>query len=151
MLLAYHGGMNSLELLEYQQPTTIGNDLVVLPYGMLGFERVKNYTLLKNTEEEPFLWLEMLDNCNYAFLLLPPDAVVPDYRPQLTPEDMDFLELEDLSDAFILTTVTVKDEGVTMNLKGPIVINRRTWIGKQVVPVNANDYSAQYPLDVDLC
>jgi len=34
----------------------------------------------------------------------------------------------------------------TINLKGPIVINRRTWIGKQVIPVNAAQYPTQHPL-----
>jgi len=31
-------------------------------------------------------------------------------------------------------------------LKGPIVINRRTLIGKQIIPVNASEYAIRHPL-----
>jgi len=33
-----------------------------------------------------------------------------------------------------------------VNLKGPIVINRRTLTGKQVIPVNAAEYAIRHPL-----
>jgi flagellar assembly factor FliW len=36
-----------------------------------------------------------------------------------------------------------------VNLKGPIIINRNTHIGKQVVIANASDYSVQHPLPVN--
>jgi flagellar assembly factor FliW len=35
-----------------------------------------------------------------------------------------------------------------MNLKGPIVVNRFTLIGKQVVIANASQYSLQHPIVV---
>ena len=61
---------------------------------------------------------------------------------------MEFLGLKNPEDALLLNIVTVQKQGqgATMNLKGPIVINRNTGIGKQVVIANASDYSVQHPL-----
>jgi flagellar assembly factor FliW len=61
--------------------------------------------------------------------------------------DAAFLDLNDPSEAFVLNIVTLRGPGrATVNLKGPIVINRRTLIGKQVIPVNAAEYAIQHPL-----
>jgi flagellar motor component MotA len=39
-------------------------------------------------------------------------------------------------------------KGAPHNLKGPVVFNRRTLVGKQVVLANAAAYSIQHPLSV---
>jgi flagellar assembly factor FliW len=141
--------MNTLELTEPEKATTRGKEVVSLPYGLLGFESVKNYSLLTKSDESPFLRFQMLQNPRHSFLVLPPGVVVPDYQPDIDAEDVEFLELEDPSDAFILNIVTLRPGGkATINLKGPIVINRRTWIGKQVIPVNGAEYSVRHPLPV---
>jgi flagellar assembly factor FliW len=124
-------------------------DLVHLPLGLLGFERVKNYVLLAKREQEPFLWFQMAEDAKHAFLVVPPHFVVTDYQPELSKEDVEFLDLIDPADAFVLNIVTLRGaRNGTVNLKGPIVINRRTLIGKQVIPVNAAEYATHHPLPV---
>jgi flagellar assembly factor FliW len=141
--------MNTMELTEPEKPATHDKDVVVLPYGLLGFERVKNYSLLTKPDEAPFLWFQMLQDPRHSFLVVPPGTVVSDYQPDIDQQDVEFLELEDPSDAFILNIVTLRGGGkATINLKGPIVINRRTWIGKQVIPVNGAKYPVRHPLPV---
>jgi flagellar assembly factor FliW len=47
----------------------------------------------------------------------------------------------------VLNIVTLHAGGkVTINLKGPILINCRTWMGKQVVLSDAGTYSLQHPI-----
>jgi flagellar assembly factor FliW len=141
--------MNTLEMTEPVKTSTHNNDVVLLPYGLLGFERVKNYSLVTKPEEEPFLWFRMQQDPAHAFLVMPAEAAAPDYQPDLDEQDVEFLGLEDPADAFILNTVTMRSGGqATVNLKGPIVINRRTWIGKQVIPRNAAQYPTRHPLPV---
>ena len=55
--------MNTLELMEPETETRAlnGEDIIRMPYGLLGFENVNNYALLTRPNEEPFLWLQMLD------------------------------------------------------------------------------------------
>ena len=123
---------------------------IQLTLELLGFERTKNYVLLSNPGEEPFFWLQVADDPNLAFLVIEPSVAISDYQPDIPDRDALALGLEEPDDALIFNIVTVHASGqATMNLKGPIVINRHTWIGKQVIPNNAADYSVRHPLPLD--
>lgn len=133
-------------------PDTAGGpvaDPVVLhlPLGLLGFEEVKKYALITQPEAHPFHWLQMLEAPHHAFLVVPPSAVTPDYHPNLSDEDVAFLQLSSPDDAVILNIVTLRSSGAsTVNLKGPVVFNRHSRTGKQVIPTNAADFTLQHPL-----
>jgi flagellar assembly factor FliW len=139
--------MNTLEIAEIDTRQTEGRDIIRLPFGLMGFEHVKQYTLLTNLEEEPFMWFQMLDNAKRAFLVVPPFRVVPDYQPDISDDEVDFLQLANSADAFLINVVTLRGKNqATVNLKGPIVINRRTLLGKQVILNNAVRYSLNHPI-----
>jgi flagellar assembly factor FliW len=122
---------------------------VQIPMGLLGFERMKDYLLIANPAEEPFEWLQVKGDTTLAFVVINPFLIVPDYHPDIPQADVDFLGISDPDDAVLLNIVTVHKHGhATMNLKGPVVINRHTMIGKQVVVSNAADYSVCHPLPV---
>ena len=141
--------MNTLECMEPEKKTVTGESLLRLPLGLLGFERVKNYALLTRPHEEPFFWLQMLEEAKHAFLVVSPFIAVPDYEPEISQLDVDFLELTSPADSLIYNIVTLRGSGpATINLKGPVVINRNTMIGKQVIPNNAATFSLHHPLPV---
>ena len=118
-----------------------------LPMGLLGFEQLKDYLLIVKPDEEPLGWLQVKGETSFAFVVINPFLVVPDYRPDIPQADVEFLGLESPENALLLNIVTVHKTGrATLNLKGPIVINRNTAVGKQVVVANANDYSVCHPL-----
>src|SRR3989442_379014 len=105
-----------------------------LPGGLLGFEKVNDYVLLGNPEEAPFLWLKMEADPNLAFVVVEPSLVVEDYRPEINDDDAKALNIEEPSDVMLLNIATVHRDGTaTVNLKGPIVVNRRTGVGKQII------------------
>ncbi|HEY1174267.1 MAG TPA: flagellar assembly protein FliW [Verrucomicrobiae bacterium] len=131
----------TLEMMEAER-----ENIVQLPLGLLGFETIKEYVLLTEPGQEPFRWLQVLNDPSLAFLVVPPFDVLPDYAPQISPEDARFLGLVKPSDALLYNIVTLRNTGATVNLKGPIVINRYTLRGKQVVIANAANYSLQHPL-----
>jgi flagellar assembly factor FliW len=126
----------------------LGNETVVhLPSGLLGFEQIKKYVLVSDPAEEPFKWLQVPGDSSLAFLVISPFQAVPDYTPEIPDEDVRSIGLEDPQDALVLNIVTLRKNGrSTLNLKGPIVINRFSMIGKQVVIANAAEYSVQHPL-----
>jgi len=120
---------------------------VRLPMGLLGFERIKDYLLVSNPVEEPFRRLRVKDNPSLAFVVVEPFLAVPDYRPDIPQPDVEFLGLTQTEDALVYSVVTLHaGQSATINLKGPIVINRNTGIGKQVIIANAANYSVQHPL-----
>jgi flagellar assembly factor FliW len=142
--------MNSA-VVETKMPFAVGSDAVVhVPCGLLGFEQVKRYVLSSIPGEEPFMWFRDQQDPALAFLVVSPFEVIPSYEPDLPAEDVRVLGLESPEDALLLNIVTLRSRGrSTLNLKGPIVINRFSLIGKQVVLANAADYSVQHPLPTE--
>jgi flagellar assembly factor FliW len=139
--------MMTAELTETEIRPTEERDMIRLPFGLLGFEHVKQYVLLANPAEEPFMWLQMVDDAKHAFLVAPPERLALDYHPDISDDEVEFLELAEPADAFLLNIVTLRgNRQATVNLKGPVVINRRTLIGKQVILNNAAQYSLHHPL-----
>jgi flagellar assembly factor FliW len=121
--------------------------VIRMPLGLLGFEQCKRFALYAKPEQEPFLWLQPVGNLKLAFLVMSPFVVAPDYRPTIPDEDAHFLGLERPEDALIVNIVTVRGpKQATVNLKGPIVLNRRTLTAKQVIPLNAPNFSVAHPL-----
>ena len=125
------------------------SNLVRMPLGLLGFEQIKEFALLADPAEQPFAWLRVAENKSLAFVVIDPFVVFPDYKPEIPESDVEFLGIKESSDALLLGIVTVHDRNrVTMNLKGPVVINRNSHIGKQVIIANSADYSVEHQLPV---
>jgi flagellar assembly factor FliW len=141
--------MKTADTMEIETSVTEPANQVHLPLGILGFEQIKEYVLLANPAEEPFAWLRVADNTSLAFVVINPFLVVPEYAPDIPQADVNFLGLKEAADSLLLNIVTVHGTGhATVNLKGPIVINRHTRTGRQVIIANAADYSVQHLLPV---
>jgi flagellar assembly factor FliW len=145
--------MTSANVIEVEEPEvkeTIACCDVRLPAGLLGFEQMKNYLLIAKPAEAPFRWLQVKGNPSLAFVVIEPFLFLPDYQPDIPAADVDFLGLSSPADAAVYAIVTVAGpHRATVNLKGPVVINRNTGLAKQVVIANAAKYSVQQPLPVN--
>jgi flagellar assembly factor FliW len=121
-----------------------------VPLGLLGFERIKNYLLLSRDEEAPFSWLQVPEDPSLNFLVLPVFLAHSTYQPAFNDDDVAFLGLGSPEDALLYGIVTLRPPQLpTINLKGPILINRRTWQGKQAIPTNASEFLLHHPLPVE--
>jgi flagellar assembly factor FliW len=83
------------------------------------------------------------------FVVIEPGGIVPGYEPELFEEHAMELDLMAASEAMILNIVTLQRQSpleATVNLVGPIIVNRRTRMGRQVVISNYSRYSAHHPL-----
>jgi len=120
---------------------------LVFKNGIFGFEDVTNFALLDSTENSPFYWLQSEKLKNVAFLLIDPKIVYPDYELEVDPFDLEDLEIEDKEDIIVLSIVTLHETPIksTINLLGPIVLNRKKHLGKQVIATNES-YTVRNPL-----
>jgi flagellar assembly factor FliW len=83
------------------------------------------------------------------FIVIEPAGLVPGYAPELFDADAEGLDLRDPAEAMLLNIVTLRQQNpldATLNLVGPIVMNRRTRIARQLVISNYSAYSAHWPL-----
>lgn len=123
---------------------------LILPHGIIGFGTFHRAELLYLPDHLPFLWMKLqCDTSHLHFIVIEPGGIIPGYEPELFDEDAEGLDLEGPSDAMILNIVTLlRQEPVdaTVNLIGPIVVNRRTRIARQLVISNYSRYSAHHRL-----
>lgn len=125
---------------------------VSLPEGIIGFGKYRRAELLYLPDHLPFLWMKLHGDTArdvVRFIVIEPGGVVPGYEPELFDVDVASLGLTHPDDAMILNIVTLEREKpveATVNLIGPIVINRRTRVGRQVVIANHGHHTARHPL-----
>jgi flagellar assembly factor FliW len=139
--------MNTCDAVQSGTAAARNESIVHLPLGLLGFESIKEYLLVSDPEDAPFHWLQVLEDPHLGFLVLSPFEVMPEYGMDLSDDDVAFLKLSSPEEVLVYNVVTLHPGGrATINLKGPIVLNRVTLTGKQVVLTNAASYSLQHPL-----
>jgi flagellar assembly factor FliW len=120
-----------------------------LPQGIVGFPDYTQANLVGRQDQAPF-WMKLKGPRGSAnFVVVEPKGVIPEYEPELFENDALALGLADASEALVLNILTMRP-GVpveaTINLIGPIIVNRRTRIGRQLVIANYSRYRARQPL-----
>ncbi len=129
----------------------LGEDKVLyFEKGLFGFEELKRYTILYDSEaeERPAIsWLQSLDEPALALPVMNPGLVKPDYNPVVEDETLTYMGEITEDNLILLVTVTVPADitQMTINLKAPIVINADTRKGGQVVAEN-QDYLIKYAI-----
>ncbi|HEU4685417.1 MAG TPA: flagellar assembly protein FliW [Nitrospira sp.] len=121
--------------------------IVTFPSGLLGFLDQRRYVILDHDTDAPFKWLQSVDEPGLAFVIIDPADVASGYSIKFLPEtlaEIHATEQDPLSVAVILTIPSEDPAAVTANLRGPLVMNRRTRLGKQVVL--ADGYPTRHPV-----
>lgn len=121
----------------FGETTVKAQQLLTFPSGVFGFEHLHRYALL-DSDYEPFLWLQSLDETNIAFILVNPYLVVPDYVLDIDPQDL--VEIgnpqEDELLVFAIVTIAEEEHRVSCNLQGPLIVNRRIRTGRQAISLD---------------
>lgn len=121
-----------------------------LPQGLIGFQKYTRAELLYLPDHLPFLWLKLYSPTDSVhFIVIEPAGLIPGYEPELFDEDAASLDLSNPAEAMVLNIVALQNQNpmeATANLVGPIIVNRRTRTGRQLVVSNYSRYSAHHPL-----
>lgn len=121
-----------------------------LPQGLIGFKDYTRAELLYLPDHLPFLWMKLHGPTDTVhFIVLEPANLIPGYEPEIFDGDAEALGLTRAEDAMILNIVTLEQQrplDATVNLIGPIILNRRTRVGRQLVISNYSRYHAHAPL-----
>jgi len=129
---------------------TSAANLLTLPHGLIGFANYKRAELLYSPENPPFIWMKLLSAVDdLHFVVIEPGAHFPGYEPEIFDSDAELLDLRDPAEAMLLNIVTLRHGNpaeATVNLIGPLVVNRRTRSGRQLVISNYARYSANHSL-----
>ena len=106
---------------------------IVFPQGLFGFEDNKEYVLFD--ADQPFFWLQSIDEQEIAFILINPFLFRQDYEVNINNEELSEIEVTTPESALIFVIVTIPQDGSTMtaNLQGPLVINKEKMKGMQAI------------------
>jgi len=120
------------------------------PAGLPGFPQAHRFELAPwGPAGSPFMMLSSVDDPEVGFVVVPPWVFYPDYEFELDNGTAERLSLQGSEDAVVFAVVTLRDrpEDSTLNLLGPIVVNRFTHEAAQVV-LPTSGYSVRAPLAI---
>lgn len=128
----------------------VGESLRIhLPFGLIGLPELTGFLLSPIDESWPFQAIRSLEAEPIEFVVIEPTGLIPDYSLEISDEDAEALRITSAEDALVLNIVTVhsmRPQLVTVNLAGPVLVNRRTLLGKQVILSNSELYSTRHAL-----
>lgn len=126
------------------------DSVLVFPSGILGFPDWTKYVLFDHDTDAPFKWLQCTEEPQLAFVVLDPAFFKTDYQIQIPLDALIEIQKVDSDELSVVTILTIPshDPGaVTANLRGPLVMNHRTRLCKQLVL--SEDLPTRYPLFAD--
>jgi flagellar assembly factor FliW len=121
---------------------------ISFPAGLPGFPDAHGFELVPwGPPGTPFLLLSAADDSDVGFVVVPPWVLYPDYEFDLDEGAAERLGISEPTDSMVFCVVTLRDDpaDATVNLLGPIVVNRFTLEAAQVV-LPRSGYSVHAPL-----
>jgi flagellar assembly factor FliW len=126
--------------------------VIEFPCGLPAFEDEREFLAIEEPSQAPLVFLQSLRSAELAFLTLPVDCVEPNYRLEISEEDLEALGWpaghtpRPGEEMHCLVMVTVgADRKATANLMAPVVVNRGTGRAVQAIQTGGV-YSHVHPL-----
>ena len=120
-----------------------------LPYGLIGLQEMRRFDIAPIPATWPLLSMRSTQNEEVCFAVVEPQTLIAGYELEVTDDDAEQLRLNSAADVLVFNIVTIHSllpQFVTVNLVGPIIVNRHTLVGKQIIIANFEQYSAQHVL-----
>ncbi len=126
--------------------TVAPSDVYEFRPGLAGFERLNRYAFIPENDS-PVEWLQSLEDPEVAFATIEPFVFYPEYAFELADRDCEDLGLRSPQTAMVrcLLTLSPVVEQITANLLAPVVLNRETRKGRQIVLPDSN-LSMRFPI-----
>lgn len=129
---------------------TIDDEKIInFPKGIVGFPDLTEFALIHDEEKgtETIHWLQSIQEPGFAMPVMDPLLICPEYNPEVDDELLSHLGELNQEELLVLVTVTVPKDitKMTVNLKGPIVINAAERKATQVI-VEGDQYQVKFPI-----
>jgi flagellar assembly factor FliW len=121
--------------------TCDASDLLLFPEGLIGFEQLHAWLLLR---EGRLCWLQAIEEREVALPAASPFDFVVDYRLQLDAANCRSLEIDPREEMALLAVIGQHGSQWTLNLRAPILIRPALRLGRQVIA--SGEYSLQHVL-----
>ncbi len=124
--------------------------MITFTGGIIGFPDLKQFALIYDADrgtDSGIRWLQSIQEPGFAMPVMDPLVVCPDYNPEVEDELLQELGELNSDNLLVLVTVTVPSDitKMTVNLKGPIIINSGSRKACQVI-VEGDTYAVKFPI-----
>ena len=123
--------------------------IIHFPGGIIGFPDLTDFALVHDEEKGigAIHWMQSIQEPAFAIPVMDPLIVCPTYDPQVDDELLKPLGQLQGDDTLVMVTVTVPSDltRMTVNLKGPVVINANTRKACQVI-IEGEDCTVKFPV-----
>ena len=129
---------------------TIEDDRIIsFPNGIIGFPDLTDFAMIHDEKDDlsTIHWLQSLQEPAFALPVMDPLIVKEDYNPEVDDEVLKHLGEWKPEDILVMVTVTIPQdlEKMSVNLKGPIIINAENRKACQVI-IEGDDYKVKFPI-----
>ncbi len=125
------------------------NEILTFKEGILAFHEIKNYIILETPKKTSFKYLQSIHKPSIAFVILRPEDLFIQYKPQISQSALSSIELDILKNKYsiycIITIPQNQPEKMTLNLQGPIIVNEDLKLANQFISEDKN-HSVREPL-----
>ncbi len=116
------------------------SEIITMVRGILGFDSYLRFIIVKLKGQEPFKWLQSLEDPDLAFLIIDPLFFKPDYLVEIHPADLAVLKARNVNNIAVFVLVSIpkgQPSSMSANLQAPLVINRDNMNAAQLVWLTA--------------
>ncbi len=129
---------------------TIDDEKIIhFPSGIIGFPDLTEFALIHDEEKGSgsIHWLQSMQEPAFAMPVMDPLLVMPEYNPEVDDDLLKKIGEIVPEELLVLVTVTVPSDltKMTVNLKGPIIINAEEKKACQII-VEGDNYVVKYPI-----
>ncbi|MBE5839947.1 MAG: flagellar assembly protein FliW [Butyrivibrio sp.] len=123
--------------------------IITFPNGIIGFPDMTRFTLMHDEDQgsNTIKWLQSIDEPNFAMPVMDPLVVCPDYKPVVDKNEVEYIGNLSEEEMLVLVTVTVPHDLklMTVNLKGPFIINTKDMKASQTI-IDNDEYPVKFPI-----
>ncbi len=123
--------------------------IIHFPSGIIGFPYLTDFALVHDEEKGvgAIHWLQSVQEPAFALPVMDPLLVQPAYNPEVDDELLEPIGQIIEEELLVLVTVSVPSDltKMTVNLKGPIVVNAAEKKACQVI-IEGDEYAVKFPI-----
>ncbi|MCR5356025.1 MAG: flagellar assembly protein FliW [Lachnospiraceae bacterium] len=138
----------TIETKLFGEITVDESKLISFPQGIIGFPELKDFLLIHDGEGNGSIkWMQSIQEPAFAMPVVDPLSIIPDYNPDIEDELLKPLDGINQDNMLVLVTITVPKEieKMSVNLKGPIIINSEARKAGQLI-IDDDKYQVKYPI-----
>ncbi len=124
------------------------SEIIWMVRGLPGFENYKRFIFVSIEGQEPFKWLQSIDDPALAFFVIDPLVFKPDYVVDINPKDIAYLGGKSARDFMLFVIVTIPKGApnrMSANLQGPLIVNKHNMHSIQLI-LGESTFDLRYPI-----